>query len=183
MTYTIAEPCIGTKDKSCVDVCPVDCIHGADDDPQLYINPEECIDCGACEPVCPVTAIFTDYDVPDPWKEYTQLNADYFKTGRNTLSAEAPAVQPAAAAAQPTPQAEPTPVATSATEPTPSPQPAPSGQPAEAAPAPPSTSESAPIAQPTPEANRARSPRRLRHHRPRSRRLRPRSPRPRPNRQ
>jgi NAD-dependent dihydropyrimidine dehydrogenase PreA subunit len=85
MTYVIAEPCIGTKDKSCVDVCPVDCIHGTDDDPQLYINPEECIDCGACEPACPVTAIFVDYDVPEQWKAYTELNADYFKTGRNTL--------------------------------------------------------------------------------------------------
>src|SRR3989442_8522502 len=53
MTYVIAEPCIGTKDKSCVDVCPVDCIHGEDSDEQLYINPEECIDCGACEPACP----------------------------------------------------------------------------------------------------------------------------------
>jgi ferredoxin len=85
MTYVIAEPCIGTKDKSCVDVCPVDCIHGGDDDPQLYINPEECIDCGACEPACPVTAIFVDYDVPEQWKAYTELNADYFKTGRTTL--------------------------------------------------------------------------------------------------
>jgi ferredoxin len=85
MTYVIAEPCIGTKDKSCVDVCPVDCIHGADEDPQLYINPEECIDCGACEPACPVTAIFVDYDVPEQWKGYTELNADYFKTGRTTL--------------------------------------------------------------------------------------------------
>jgi NAD-dependent dihydropyrimidine dehydrogenase PreA subunit len=85
MTYVIAEPCIGTKDKSCVDVCPVDCIHGADEDPQLYINPEECIDCGACEPACPVTAIFVDYDVPEQWKAYTELNADYFKTGRTAL--------------------------------------------------------------------------------------------------
>jgi NAD-dependent dihydropyrimidine dehydrogenase PreA subunit len=85
MTYVIAEPCIGVKDKSCVDVCPVDCIHANDEDPQLYINPEECIDCGACEPACPVTAIFVDYDVPEQWKEYTQLNADYFKTGRTTL--------------------------------------------------------------------------------------------------
>src|SRR3979409_2215819 len=85
MTYVIAEPCIGTKDKSCVDVCPVDCIHGADEDPQLYINPEECIDCGACEPACPVTAIFVDYDVPEQWAAYTELNADYFKTGRNPL--------------------------------------------------------------------------------------------------
>ena len=66
MTYVIAEPCIGTKDRSCVDVCPVDCIHDdGDADRILYINPEECIDCGACEPACPVTAIFVDYDVPE----------------------------------------------------------------------------------------------------------------------
>ena len=58
MTYIITEPCIGVKDASCVDVCPVDCIHTTDEDPQFYIDPEECIDCGACEPACPVTAIF-----------------------------------------------------------------------------------------------------------------------------
>jgi NAD-dependent dihydropyrimidine dehydrogenase PreA subunit len=79
MTYIIAEPCIGTKDKSCVDVCPVDCIHGTDEDPQLYINPEECIDCGACEPACPVTAIFVDYDTPEQWRHYIAINANYFK--------------------------------------------------------------------------------------------------------
>jgi NAD-dependent dihydropyrimidine dehydrogenase PreA subunit len=86
MTYVITEPCIGTKDRSCVDVCPVDCIHDdGDEDKMLYINPEECIDCGACEPACPVTAIFVDYDVPEQWKAYTELNADYFKTGRTAL--------------------------------------------------------------------------------------------------
>jgi NAD-dependent dihydropyrimidine dehydrogenase PreA subunit len=64
MAYVIAEPCIGTKDTACVDVCPVDCIHPRKDEPdhegvkQLFINPAECIDCGACVPVCPVTAIF-----------------------------------------------------------------------------------------------------------------------------
>ena len=56
MTYIIAEPCIDIKDLSCVDVCPVDCIHQADR--ILVIDPEECIDCGACEPECPVEAIF-----------------------------------------------------------------------------------------------------------------------------
>ena len=56
MTYVITEPCIGTKDRSCVDVCPVDCIHEGED--MLFIDPEECIDCGACEPECPVEAIF-----------------------------------------------------------------------------------------------------------------------------
>ena len=55
MAHIIAQPCIGTKDTACVDVCPVDCIYeGAD---QLYIHPDECIDCGACEPACPVQAI------------------------------------------------------------------------------------------------------------------------------
>ena len=64
MTYIIAEPCINTKDTACVDVCPVDCIHPRKDEAefaeatQLYINPDECIECGAWEPACPVTAIF-----------------------------------------------------------------------------------------------------------------------------
>jgi len=70
MAYVIAEPCIGTKDTACVDVCPVDCIHPRKDEPafesetQLYIHPTECIDCGACVPVCPVTAIFALEDLP-----------------------------------------------------------------------------------------------------------------------
>ena len=85
MTYTICEPCIGTKDASCIDVCPVDCIHPRTDSDlfeaveMLYIDPEECIDCGACEPVCPVTAIFPDFDVPAEWEHYTEMNAAYFK--------------------------------------------------------------------------------------------------------
>ena len=62
MTYIIAEPCVDTKDASCVEVCPVDCIYEAED--IYYIHPVECIDCCACEPECPVTAIFPDTDVP-----------------------------------------------------------------------------------------------------------------------
>ena len=77
MTFIITEPCIGTCDTACVDVCPVDCIHGPIDVTgagaevpglktleglQLYIDPEECIDCGACLPECPVKAIFADED-------------------------------------------------------------------------------------------------------------------------
>ena len=58
MTYVIVEACIGVKDRACVDVCPVDCIYEGED--QLYIHPDECIDCGACEPECPVTAIFPE---------------------------------------------------------------------------------------------------------------------------
>ena len=66
MTYIIAEPCIDIKDRSCVDVCPVDCIH--EFDRILIIDPEECIDCGACEPECPVEAIFPEDALPDKWE-------------------------------------------------------------------------------------------------------------------
>jgi ferredoxin len=79
MAYIITEACIGTKDKSCVDVCPVDCIHGGDEDPMLYIDPDECIDCSACEPACPVNAIYFEDDVPDEMKKYVAINADYYK--------------------------------------------------------------------------------------------------------
>jgi len=79
MTYVICEPCIGTKDASCVEACPVDCIHAEDADPQYYIDPDTCIDCGACEPVCPVNAIYAESDVPGEYKNYTQVNADYYK--------------------------------------------------------------------------------------------------------
>ena len=84
MAYVIAEPCIGTKDTACVDACPVDCIHPRKDEPafatveQLFIHPDECIDCGACVPVCPVSAIFAADDLPDKWKEYEGKNAQYF---------------------------------------------------------------------------------------------------------
>ena len=78
MAYVITQPCIGVKDKGCIDVCPMDCIHGTDADAMLYIDPDECIDCGGCIPACPVDAIFVDTEVPDKWKEYTKINADYF---------------------------------------------------------------------------------------------------------
>lgn len=78
MSHVIAEPCIGVKDRACVDVCPVDCIHGTEDDPQLYIDPDVCIDCGACVSVCPVEAIYPDADLPERWSSYTAINAEYF---------------------------------------------------------------------------------------------------------
>jgi NAD-dependent dihydropyrimidine dehydrogenase PreA subunit len=82
MPYIIAEPCIDTKDKSCVNVCPVDCIFGDDEDRMLYINPDECIDCGACEPECPVSAIFPPEELPAKWAVFTDLNKDYFEGKR-----------------------------------------------------------------------------------------------------
>ena len=78
MAYIITEPCIGVKDATCVDVCPVDCIHTTDDDQQFYIDPDICIDCEACVHVCPVSAIFYEDDVPEAWKEYIPINKDYF---------------------------------------------------------------------------------------------------------
>lgn len=84
MAYVIAEPCIGTKDVACVDACPVDCIHPKRDEPnfgtaeQLFIDPVECIDCGACVPVCPVSAIFAADDLPEKWKHYEETNSQHF---------------------------------------------------------------------------------------------------------
>lgn len=80
MAYVITEPCIGVKDTGCIDVCPMDCIHGTENDPMLYIDPEECIDCGGCVPACPADAIFPATEVPDNWKRYTQSNAEYFNS-------------------------------------------------------------------------------------------------------
>jgi NAD-dependent dihydropyrimidine dehydrogenase PreA subunit len=84
MAYVIAEPCIGTKDNSCVEVCPVDCIHPTPDEPDydnvemLYIDPEECIDCDACVEACPVDACFAEDQLPEEWQKYIQINADYY---------------------------------------------------------------------------------------------------------
>ena len=83
MTYVIVGSCI--KDDSCVEVCPVDCIHpkpGAPDfetAEQLYIDPEVCIDCDACVHVCPVDAIFTELDVPEKFEYAFELNAEFFR--------------------------------------------------------------------------------------------------------
>jgi ferredoxin len=77
MPYVITEACVGVKDKACVDVCPVDCIYEGEQ--QLFIHPDECIDCGACEPECPVTAIFPEEDVPANMKQFVQINRDVFK--------------------------------------------------------------------------------------------------------
>ena len=94
MTYIICEPCVSTCDTACVEVCPVDCIHGPEStegsgleakepnfdpaDKMLYINPEECIDCGACEPECPVEAIFEQDAVPEEWKKFIPMNYEFF---------------------------------------------------------------------------------------------------------
>ena len=79
MTYVVTETCIDLKDKSCIEVCPVDCIHEVDADRMVYIDPDECIDCGACVDPCPVDAIFAEEDVPSAQQAYVAINKDYFK--------------------------------------------------------------------------------------------------------
>src|SRR5437763_1360473 len=67
VTYVITEPCVGVKDASCVAVCPVDCIYSTDDDAMYYINPDECLDCGAGEPAVPGNDLFTEQEAPKQW--------------------------------------------------------------------------------------------------------------------
>ena len=76
MTYVIAQPCVDLKDKACIEECPVDCIY--EGERSLYIHPDECVDCGACEPVCPVEAIYYEDDVPEQWADYYKANVEFF---------------------------------------------------------------------------------------------------------
>ena len=76
MTYIISPPCVDLLDKTCIGVCPVDCIY--EGERMLYIHPDECVDCGACEPVCPVEAISFEDDVPDQWQDFSRVNAEFF---------------------------------------------------------------------------------------------------------
>jgi NAD-dependent dihydropyrimidine dehydrogenase PreA subunit len=89
MAYVVADPCIGTKDRACVEVCPVSCFYENED--QLFIHPQECIDCDACVPVCPVTAIFAEAQVPEQWKSYIQKAVDYFAENTGVPAAKSKA--------------------------------------------------------------------------------------------
>ena len=93
MPYVITEACKDTKDRACVDVCPVDCIYEGPD--QLYIQPDECIDCGACEPECPVNAIFPEESLPPEWASYTQIDATWY-TDKAAARAAVDAAKPPA---------------------------------------------------------------------------------------
>tara|TARA_A100001037_G_C14972413_1_gene554315 strand:+ start:401 stop:703 length:303 start_codon:yes stop_codon:yes gene_type:complete len=84
MTFVIANACIDVKDKSCIEVCPVDCIYVDDDEDRMcYIEPNECIDCAVCESACPVGAIFKDEDLPAEAQMFTAINALYFEDKDN----------------------------------------------------------------------------------------------------
>ena len=86
MTYVITSPCIDVQDQSCVEVCPVDCIHFEEGkDRMLYIDPEACIDCGACEPACPVTAIYAEDDVPAGQVPFKEINVAWFTGDKDAI--------------------------------------------------------------------------------------------------
>ncbi len=85
VTYVISSACVDLLDKSCVQECPVDCIYeGAR---TMYINPDECVDCGACQSTCRVGAIYWEGDLPDGEQQHLQDNAAFFRAilpGRDT---------------------------------------------------------------------------------------------------
>ena len=85
MTYVIALPCVDVKDRACIDECPVDCIY--EGERSLYIHPDECVDCGACEPVCPVEAIYYEDDLPEVWADYYKANVEFFEVSRGSTEA------------------------------------------------------------------------------------------------
>lgn len=92
MTYVVTKMCLGTKDRSCVEVCPVDCFYNikkkkyndqfgrpvaeGGEEGMLMIHPDECINCGACETECPVEAIYEDSGVPEDMKEFIKVNEE-----------------------------------------------------------------------------------------------------------
>ena len=78
-SYVIADPCVGLKDATCLEVCPVDCIESTPDSPQYYINPELCIVCEQCVLVCPVDAIYLEHELPEEWKPAIERNAAFFR--------------------------------------------------------------------------------------------------------
>lgn len=86
MPHYITQACIGEKDASCVEVCPVDCIHPRKDEPEfatvemLFIDPDTCIDCGLCVDECPVDAIFNEDDLPEEMEHFIARNAEYYQT-------------------------------------------------------------------------------------------------------
>jgi ferredoxin len=98
VTYVIGEPCVDVMELSCVAVCPVDCIHYEQVvDRMLYIDPDECIDCGACEPECSVEAIRSEAELPADWVPYTEIHALWF-SDREAARTRLDALKPPAAA-------------------------------------------------------------------------------------
>ena len=107
MTFIITEPCLDTMDQSCVEVCPVDCIHFEEGtDRMLYIEPAECIDCGACQPACPVNAIFPEAELPADQQRFYEINELWYSDAAAARALIGGGGAPAAAPAEATPAAE-----------------------------------------------------------------------------
>ena len=94
MAYVVADPCVKCKYTDCVAVCPVDCFYEGKN--SLAINPDECIDCGACEPECPTTAIFEESELPTKWAVYKDLNAVMSGAKKMSMARGRPAFMPSA---------------------------------------------------------------------------------------
>jgi NAD-dependent dihydropyrimidine dehydrogenase PreA subunit len=101
VTYVITEPCVDVLDRACIEECPVDCIYAGRG--MLYIHPGECVDCGACEPVCPVEAIFYEDDVPSEWSAYIRANAELLSTTSDRRAAHPRSASSTATSARPPP--------------------------------------------------------------------------------
>ncbi|MFI6452229.1 ferredoxin [Streptosporangium amethystogenes] len=76
MVYVVTDACVDVQDRSCVEECPVDCIY--EGDRMMYIHPDECVDCGRCEPACPVMSIFHQEDLPAEATRFAEINAEFF---------------------------------------------------------------------------------------------------------
>ena len=88
MAFVVTEPCFGCKYTDCVVVCPADCFYEGEQ--MLFIDPEQCLDCGACESECPVHAIYYEDNVPAEWREYIALNAEMSKKCPNITERKTP---------------------------------------------------------------------------------------------
>jgi NAD-dependent dihydropyrimidine dehydrogenase PreA subunit len=77
MTFVVTQACVDTKDRSCIQVCPVDCLY--EGERMMYIRAEQCINCGACEPVCPVNAIRFEDELEGDDEQFLDLNAQFFE--------------------------------------------------------------------------------------------------------
>jgi NAD-dependent dihydropyrimidine dehydrogenase PreA subunit len=91
MAYVITEPCVDVHERACMEECPVDCIY--DGLRKGYIQPDECVECGACVPVCPVQAIFEQDDLPAEWRHYVDVDREFFREGVSGLGAPGGAIR------------------------------------------------------------------------------------------
>ena len=90
MAYVVTERCVNCRYTDCVSVCPVECFWEIEDPPMLLIDPDTCIDCGLCVPECPAHAIYADDEVPEPYQEWIDKNAELFSSGTNITEQKEP---------------------------------------------------------------------------------------------